>query len=335
MLDIEEVRKYANELSENIVNLTNFSHKLNELLLAVRELSSKDNQGIINEMKALRERVDSLEEQLVLKGMPGIERYEHDLRKIKEQIISDDWPEATPADSIPKTESDKHTRAETILDLVVTEFLNDTRFLEVGCGEGHVAMCAAKRGVKKSVGYDVEKKWKTDGAENLMLTTDWDRVKQSAPYDIILGYDVIDHICDMDVVTALHAMKNVLAQSGRIYLRAHPWCSRHGGHLYQKLNKAYAHLILDESELLRLFGISPEPVLKLTHPQETYKKWFRAAGLVVRDEMLTTRKVEEMFLSPSHAVKTRLDQNGVNHINMAIEYVDYILEVNESNQQVF
>lgn len=334
-MEIEEIEKYAVELTDQIRNLTSFKDKLDELVLSVRQIASKQNQDLVREVRLLRGEVDMLTNHLLLKGMPGINRYEIDLKKLSELINSPEWPEAIPSDMIPKTEEEKQIRADTVLDIVVTEFLEGVRFLDIGCGEGHMVVGAANRGAKIAVGFDIKEQWRFEKRSNQILTTEPSEVEKMAPYNVILLYDMLDHIRSISPEHLMNKLKNLLAPSGKIYIRSHPWCARHGGHLYNKLNKAYVHMILDDTELLRLFGINSEFVLKLSHPLETYRKWFNGGGFIIKDEIITTRKVDDFFQDAPPTIMDRLNGCKIDLANLAIEYVDFVLEVNESNQQIF
>jgi 2-polyprenyl-3-methyl-5-hydroxy-6-metoxy-1,4-benzoquinol methylase len=334
-MEIAEVEKYAVELTDQIRNLTSFKEKLDELVLSVRQIANKQNQDLVREVKLLRGEVDMLTNHLLLKGMPGINRYEIDLKKLSELINSSEWPEAVPSDMIPKTEEEKQIRADTVLDIVVTEFLEGVRFLDMGCGEGHMVVSAANRGAKMAVGFDIREQWRFEEVNNQIFTTEPSEVEKMAPYNVILLYDLIDHIQSISPNHLIHKLKNLLAPSGRIYVRAHPWCSKHGGHLYNRLNKSYIHMILDDTELLRLFGINSEFALKLSNPLETYRKWFKEAGFIIKDEAITTKKVDEFFQNAPPIVMDRLNGCQIDMANLAIEYVDFVLEINESNQPIF
>jgi len=334
-MEIAEVEKYAIELTDQIRNLTSFKEKLDELVLSVRQIANKQNQDLVREVRLLRGEVDILTNHLLLRGMPGINRYEIELKKLSELINSSEWPEAVPIDMIPRTEEEKQIRADTVLDIVVTEFLEGVRFLDMGCGEGHMVVSAANRGAKIAVGLDIKEQWRFEKKSNQIFTIEPSEVEKMAPYNVILLYDIIDHIQSISPEHLMNKLKNLLAPSGRIYIRSHPWCARHGGHLYNRLNKAYVHMMLDDTELLRLFGINSEFALKLSHPLETYRKWFKGAGFIIADETITTKKVDEFFQDAPPIVMNRLNGCRIDMANLAIEYVDFVLEINESNQQIF
>ena len=71
---------------------------------------------------------------------------------------SDSWPAAVPADLIcDNKEDEKLNRAAGILNNLITEDLKDKKFLDYGCGEGHVAFIAGSViPTKISVGFDIE-----------------------------------------------------------------------------------------------------------------------------------------------------------------------------------
>ena len=189
----------------------------------------------------------------------------------------------------PNIEDDKKNRAENVIDVFISESLENKKFLDFGCGEGHMAVYAASQKTTISVGYDINQTgtlaW--NSTENpYFLTTDLEKMKEKGPYDVILIYDVLDHCADP--INVLIQAKSVLTNNGKIYLRTHPWISRHGGHLYQQgqlyrqLNKAFIHLILTEEEL-KTIGIEPEttPNQKVLSPIMTYENWIKKAGLAI------------------------------------------------------
>jgi 2-polyprenyl-3-methyl-5-hydroxy-6-metoxy-1,4-benzoquinol methylase len=154
---------------------------------------------------------------------------------------SDLWPEAVSSNLIcnENSEEEKEERAETIVDWLE---LQPTKFLDFGCGEGHVAKFISQMSQNLiSVGYDlVQPKLKGNNTK-LFLTNNFNEVKKHGPYDTILLYDILDH--SKDPLKILNQVKSLLQKEGKAYIRIHPWCSRHGGHLYRTKNKAFIHLI--------------------------------------------------------------------------------------------
>jgi len=207
-----------------------------------------------------------------------------DSQALLEMIKSPQWPEAVPSDLIcSDTEEDKQERAEGIIETFITTM--PAKFLDLGCGEGHVVAAMSNR-CQKAVGYELIQQgtlnW--EAPEGYLLTTQIEKIQDNAPYDAILIYDVIDHIIgsqnNSQLAPIMAQAKQYLQADGKIYLRAHPWTGRHGGHLYKKLNKAFAHFFLTKEEINTL-GHEEELIQKLLHPIGTYNFLFNKMGLKV------------------------------------------------------
>ena len=253
--------------------------------------------------------------------------------------VIEDWPRAINPDLICQKDSepDKEYRAESIVEFIITDYLKDKRFLDFGCGEGHVVAAASAAGASKAIGYDLrDQGWdRFDQNENFFFTSEysyWD----NGPYDAILLFDVLDHIENAEPLEILKNMSNLLAPEGKIYLHCHPWCSRHGTHLYENgFNRAFAHIAMDEVELVRLGGYNNKNTLPITQPVDTYRKWIYDAGLKIVSEQINEEKVEDFFFN---------DQNIWNRIHskwggddptehLKISSIDYVLT--SSTAQVF
>jgi hypothetical protein len=66
---------------------------------------------------------------------------------------------------------------------------------------------------------------------------------------IVFLYDVLDHAIDAEQAYIKEAHR-CLAPNGTVYVRCHPWTSKHATHLYkQGINKAYFHLFLTWDEI--------------------------------------------------------------------------------------
>jgi 2-polyprenyl-3-methyl-5-hydroxy-6-metoxy-1,4-benzoquinol methylase len=258
---------------------------------------------------------------------------------IKQLLKSEEWPNAVFEVQIAdeNSEEDKKERAEGIADIILPN-LNHKKFLDFGCGEGHVAKYAAKN-ANLSIGYETEKnpnsklEWE-DKKENLLLTTDFEKVKEEGPYDIILIYDVLDHAKEESMTKVLEKAKSVLSDEGNIYLRCHPWCGRHGGHAYRKINKAFVHLVFTEDELEEM-GLVLEPTQKVLFPLITYSKAIEDAGLINSQEKEIDFQDVEPFFSENPIVKNRIlkafgiekwVKNEKPAFQMSQCFVDYVLK---------
>jgi len=187
-------------------------------------------------------------------------------------INSDLWPLAVPEESIVTTKIQKHTRATMMASKLPKLY---GKVLDFGCGEGHLVTHLKNQNID-AFGYDIKNhsEWSERNEElkstNSLFTNDWLVVKGVGKYDAIILYDVIDHIIDETINEVTDKIKSILKDDGMICVFAHPWTSSHGGHLYETINKAYAHLFLNEDILDEL---CPERTycLKITRPMAHYK----------------------------------------------------------------
>jgi 2-polyprenyl-3-methyl-5-hydroxy-6-metoxy-1,4-benzoquinol methylase len=268
--------------------------------------------------------------------------YDHlrELTNLRMLAKSDKWPRAVPEDLIcPDDDEDqKLSRASGI----VTEFIKtdvvDKKLCDFGCGEGHVPYVAAHLfGSKVAVGYDVLEKnnwYDFEKRDNLVFTDDFQKLKTMGPYDVILINDVIDHAENPSDV--LKKAKSIKSQNGRIYMRCHPWTSRHATHLYKKLNKAYLHLIFSKNELYGM-GYKGIETNKFIDPISEYKQFIEEAGLKIAVEETITHPLE-IFFTHNKEILRRIKANwkdsfdpelasGSEFARDAIElqFIDYIL----------
>lgn len=193
-----------------------------------------------------------------------------------------------------KGEAEKKFRAVQIVKLL-REDLTHKRVLDLGCGEGHVSREMAET-AHQVVGYDLRPYPVQAELATAKLRFSHDRLDvAAAPYDFILLYDVLDHLEGEDPVAFLTWAGGLLSHGGKMFIRTHPWTSRHGGHLYEiGLNKAFLHLALTPDELARL-GHTPPPMLRLARPQASYESLFKDAGLKVLEKKVHGEAVDEFF----------------------------------------
>jgi len=256
---------------------------------------------------------------------------------LEKLLNSNEWPEAVfeaqMADE--NSESDKAERAEGIADIILPPF-SGKKFLDFGCGEGHLAKYVSGEATI-SVGYDIVRsqssklEWENK-KEKLLLTTDFKKVVSEGPYDIVMIYDVLDHSSE-DLSEVLIKAKSVLSESGKIYLRCHPWTGRHGGHVYRKINKAFVHLVLNDEEMSHL-GVDLEYNKRILFPISTYNKAIDEAGLERESETEIDTQEVESFFEENPLVKSRiLATFGLNEwtaekpvFQMSQCFLDYVLK---------
>lgn len=327
MLDFCKIEKFAIELDTHLKKLESFTGILKEVKTSLDSFVKSQNKNQESELLSLRNELSNISEILKNYGLPLNNKYENGLNDIKSIISSNDFPIAVPEENLCISEEKKFERADSILNLFIAEDLSNKRFLDFGCGEGHIVIESLKRETLFSLGYDID--LSQCKFENDNFTSNFDDVVKNAPYDVILVHDVLDHIISIDPINALQNLYELLSADGCLYVRNHPWSSRHGGHLYNKLNKSFIHLILDEIELTRCFGIQPDHTLKITTPIETYKQWFNESNLEIKSQLIIRSDVETIFLDNPVIKEKIINQfkNSDNYIqNLEIDFVEYVLK---------
>lgn len=279
-----------------------------------------------------------VQEAVVAQVAEPVVESSNDFESLKKALYSDKWPNAVNPSLIcdSSSESDKKERGVGILELVIEESVKDGKFLDFGCGEGHcVASAVEILDCALAVGYDVKKQGNWISTDKTKFSTSYDEVKQMGPYDAILIFDVLDHVSGEEPESMLKKAADLLAPNGRIYMRCHPWMSRHGTHLYHKLNKAYAHLVFTDEELSQLSDHVPESNIKVTHPLATYSNIFKSAELKVLSDRKINEKVDPFFKVPKIAERIMKNTNKAckkfpefkdfPEFQMGIQFIDYVL----------
>lgn len=224
------------------------------------------------------------------------------------------WPLAVNKSLLCDTNNEemKLKRAEGIVNFLKSENIYDEskKVLDYGCGEGHLAK------ELNCIGYDIKKyNW----IEENNLTCDFEKVKSSGLYDLIILYDVVDH---MEELESINKLKDVLNEGGKIFVRCHPWSGRHGGHLYHKDNRAFIHLFLEEG--------CNNPV-KVKDPENFYQLLFENFGYKVEKSFVHSCTVESFFSNKclEDKLKIILNENDLGRLKlkMSIVFYDFILKV--------
>jgi 2-polyprenyl-3-methyl-5-hydroxy-6-metoxy-1,4-benzoquinol methylase len=254
---------------------------------------------------------------------------------LKQVLYSDRWPEAVNKNLIcdPNSDKDKIERGRGILELMIDEDLKGLKVLDYGCGEGHCAYLSSEYDTITSVGYDVVEypQWKNfEHKQNTTITTDWGFVKSNGPYNVIILFDVIDHLKIENPTEVLRKLGELLAPDGKIYMRCHPITSRHGTHLYHDLNKAYVHLVFTGEELRQLVPESKfqEKNIGSFYPVATYNQQIEEAGLKVLNKRDIRENPEDFFKTP--AIAERIMKNtghtAFPEFQMSLSFIDICLQ---------
>jgi SAM-dependent methyltransferase len=239
----------------------------------------------------------------------------------------DCWPEAVPPFLMAKDASleDQVNRANAVLDMMLDRNVEGLNFLDFGCGEGWIAQEILKRGVVESVGYDVQPSEKWSELKGPKMTSSLSDLKMSY-YDVIMLYDVLDHC--QDPIETMGQVKHCLKKGGVVYVRCHPWTSKHATHLYkQGINRAYVHMFLNWQEINEIIGHDQIFTRQEKTPIEAYHWWF--SQFEIKKERMVREAVSEFFHVP--AFKELLsNEQGITDINaflklMEIQFVDYVL----------
>lgn len=265
-------------------------------------------------------------------SMEATEMKAHKLARKKhigELMAIDCWPEAIPAMLAKKepSEREKQKRANMVLDMMIDREVKGLNFLDFGCGEGYVAEQMAQKGVKKSTGYDIElqKGWKD--FQHAKFTHVYNELDRRS-FDIIMLYDVLDHTEDPEGV--MNQVRNLIKPGGAVYVRCHPWTSKHAMHLHTltpELNRAYLHMFLSYEELFELAQQAPMFTRREKNPLEAYHWWFK--DFDIKRERKLEEDVSEFFTVPAFKDLLKSEQKVEDMQNllslMRIQFVDYLL----------
>lgn len=289
-------------------------------------ICEEKKQARIKDLLAACSEQPDLIHRIIIEVEPGFER-----SKLKALLKSDKWPMAVNPNLIVNNSSydDKLERGESILDTFVENGLINKKFLDFGCGEGHVAKAASAR-ASYSVGYDIDETgWEAfHETDRFMLTNDWQAVINKGPYDVVFLYDVLDHIESEDPIDILKMINSVMVPNGKVHVRCHPWCSRTSSHVYRTINKAFIHMFFSEEEL-REMGCDPLPSRKIIHPLVTYDDWFQKGGFNKIDEKTLRQDVEPFFMKEellSNIIKNHYKDSFEERYASGREFPKYQLE---------
>lgn len=247
-------------------------------------------------------------------------------KHIQDLMDIDSWPEAMPSFlTATQTEADQKNRACAVLDTFLDRGIEGLSFLDFGCGDGWITREAMNRGASVSLGYDIiySENWKKINGPK--FTTKFDSVKDES-FDLVMLFDVLDHCEDPQEI--LEKVEKCIKKTGVIYVRCHPWTSRHATHLYKDgFNKAYLHMFLSWDEIKSLTGKPPMFTRVEKNPLQAYRWWFSNFKIV--KERPIYEDVSDFFKNQSFKDLLAAEQSVENVDEflktMRIQFVDYTL----------
>lgn len=317
-----------------------FEQKLDKIiatLSAIKNNSQLHTEEVKKNLLSVFKNIcNDLEEEVAIEEAKKLHQlYLKNREEIMKMLNDPAWPPAVDLRLIcdPNSENDKIIRAAGILELVIKENLYNKKFLDYGCGEGHCVKLINEYGCKLALGYDIKAYpgWKQ------YHTTDFNFIKNNAPYDTILLFDVLDHLIGESPVDVLKKLKDILSENGTIYVRVHPFCSRHAFHNYHSLNKAYVHLVLPLEDIQKL--CQDDPYVDFNHsgvvfPKSKYEAMFKEAGLKVKHTNVIREEVEPFFKEGliGKFIQPHFKMNHFPEYQLSIQFIDYALVKQEHNE---
>jgi hypothetical protein len=200
----------------------------------------------------------------------------------------------------------------------------NSRVLDYGCGEGHLVAILRKFGYQSN-GYDIIPSNKWGEFNSQFFTSDTSNIPDNNK--LVILWDVIDHMDLNNFLNAMDAIKGYLSDDGYVWVRAHPFTSRSGGHLDN--NKAFMHIILSESEK-KQYKIPIQTGLNVIKPLDFYTEAFKMLGYKIINKKIYNSNIEDFF-GPNLIERIKIqhfnDKDSVNDIKsiMTIDFIDFML----------
>ena len=242
------------------------------------------------------------------------------------------WPLAVPDESIVGSSDIKTKVRATLAEGTIGPCPVGLTVLDYGSHDGSIARQLGKS-AKKCYAYDIDKNCQIyntpDSKYEAINHFDNFSKANVGQIDLIVLFDVLDHLVGIGAIELLSQLKSLLSPNGRIFLRCHPWTARTGGHLYTQRNKAFLHLALTPEELLAQ-GLTCSPNIKVNKPLATYEHMISMAELHIERKRVHTLPVEPYFSGPllSRIIKStwagNISEDKALKI-MSINYIDWVL----------
>jgi hypothetical protein len=224
-----------------------------------------------------------------------------ELTHLRSLVKSEIWPNAIPENYLNTEEEEA---ADALLKSLIKTDMFEKKVLELGCRTGlNCATAKHNFHAKKVVGYDNIDHFVD--YEEVILTQSWEDVVANAPYDVIFSNETIDEKVEFD--KWLEKTKSLRSSNCKVFIRCHPWCSRHGANLHKQLNKAFLNVVFSPEELFTL-GVTPKNTRKFLNPIEDYKAIFQKTGYSIESMDEVKSDIENLFEN-SQIVSKRIKQH--------------------------
>lgn len=246
------------------------------------------------------------------------------LTELKMLLKSDFWPNALSDEELNENKEEK---IQNILKNIVN--VEDMDVAYFGDNGDIFVKEILKSKAKKAICFTSDKKANLYSIEEPnqygLVTNNKNDVLKNGPYDLIICFDFIEHTGESPE-SWLSFMKNIRKTNGPIYLRAHPYCSRY--HDHNLANKAYSHLVFNDSEKLKVGCPNGKKTCKELLTENEYFKLFYSLDLTIVERNIIDYPIEDLFIKNTDIndkIKEHLGKEMLFTEELAFEYIDYLL----------
>ena len=127
----------------------------------------------------------------------------------------------------------------------------------------------------------------------------------------------------------MRGIRKLCNSNTKLLIRTHPWTSRHASHSYYKLNKAWAHLFLDDQQLAQY--TDHKTFFKVNRPIGQYSNIFTASGFKIDHHEIVRSPIDSFFKNDKILLELSSKFNAspewVSEV-FQYEFIDYQLSIN-------
>ena len=254
------------------------------------------------------------------------------------------WPKAKPEHQLPKNMG----KWELMFDALnrashISVDTTNKKVLLIGCDDPYLPdHYAAEANIV--ISYNRKTQWAnfTKNKDNLIFTDNIQDTYFKAPYDLVIYWDILDHyfedyvtqkyelsdMLDINQRNFLEIGKQLLRPEGKMFIRCHPWYSRHGGHLDN--NIAYNHLLIEDEEYYHLQENQDLITHRICDPVGYYKRLINSINPSNIESSIVKNRPESEIIN---ALITNIKPSWPVNISdddllstLSIEYIDFLLK---------